>query len=373
MSPSSRYHQSMIISKGISFTEDPPLFEALQNRGKELLLSVSRRLMRSYRFPFALLITCDRAEVIAQADGPIEVLERALGLNPAKVREYRYSYEGEEALLRLFMLSAGVLSPLFGEDTIQGQITASAEAAALSGTISPELRKLLSSAVAFSKRIHTAMNTRVFDQTIAEEVSRRLKGLGPVLIIGSGEGARITAEHLIPEHTVTITLRDDSKTFLIPHGALHVPYERRREMIASSDAVVSASSGLYHTLDDSDLPLVQGKMLFDLSSPPDLPPSVGAWTVSSLGVPLPERDAVIETVKREAEDAVAEYMSWLERAGIAEGVMESAERISLSALRRSSDAITSLQLDPEKEKAFREALSESIRKASVSELIVRKS
>ena len=108
MSPSSRYHQSMIISKGISFTEDPPLFEALQNRGKELLLSVSRRLMRSYRFPFALLITCDRAEVIAQADGPIEVLERALGLNPAKVREYRYSYEGEEALLRLFMLSAGV-------------------------------------------------------------------------------------------------------------------------------------------------------------------------------------------------------------------------------------------------------------------------
>ena len=112
----------MIISKGISFTEDPPLFEALQNRGKELLLSVSRRLMRSYRFPFALLITCDRAEVIAQADGPIEVLERALGLNPAKVREYRYSYEGEEALLRLFMLSAGVLSPLFGEDTIQGQM-----------------------------------------------------------------------------------------------------------------------------------------------------------------------------------------------------------------------------------------------------------
>ena len=82
---------------------------------------------------------------------------------------------------------------------------------------------------------------------------------------------------------------------------------------------------------------------------------------------------MIETVKREAEDAVAEYMSWLERAGIAEGVMESAERISLSALRRSSDAITSLQLDPEKEKAFREALSESIRKASVSELIVRKS
>lgn len=360
-------------STGIDFTSEPELFSHLQNRDQSFLMHVHKVLLRRFRFPFVFLLTCDRAEVIADGIPSHEPIERALSLSPPEVRQFRYSYSGDEALKRIFMLSAGILSPLFGEDTIQGQITASAEAAALSGTISPELRKLLSSAVAFSKRIHTAMNTRVFDQTIAEEVSRRLKGLGPVLIIGSGEGARITAEHLIPEHSVTITLRDDSKTFLIPPGALHVPYERRREIIASSDAVVSASSGLYHTLDDSDLPLVQGKMLFDLSSPSDLPPSFGAWTVSSLGVPLPERDAVIETVKREAEDAVAEYMSWLERAGIAEGVMESAERISLSALRRSSDAITSLQLDPEKEKAFREALSESIRKASVSELIVRKS
>ena len=205
----------MIVSKGISFIEDPPLFESLQNRGKELLLSVSRRLMRSYRFPFALLITCDRAEVIAEADGPEEVLERALGLNPAKVRRYRYSYEGDEALLRLFLLSAGVLSPLFGEDTIQGQLNDSLEAGLSTGTLSPRLSKLLNMAVSFSKRIHTEMKVRVFDQTIADAVASRLEGKGDVLVIGSGEGARMVAERLIPGHRVRMTLRDITEDILL--------------------------------------------------------------------------------------------------------------------------------------------------------------
>ena len=362
----------MVIT-GLDFTKNIALFSHLQNRGDELLSSVCRKLQKRTAFPFAVIITCDRAEVIGENALSHEALERALNVNPIASARCRYSIDESDAEHHLLFLASGILSPLFGEDTVSGQISKAAEIARLEGVSSPFIDKLLNTAVAFSKRMHTKYKMRVFDKSIAEAVARMVKDKHDILVVGSGEGARIVAERLIPEHYVRMTLRDISKTFLIPHGALHVPYERRREMIASSDAVVSASSGLYHTLDDSDLPLVQGKMLFDLSSPPDLPPSFGAWTVSSLGVPLPERDAVIETVKREAEDAVAEYMSWLERAGIAEGVMESAERISLSALRRSSDAITSLQLDPEKEKAFREALSESIRKASVSELIVRKS
>ena len=354
----------MIISKGISFTEDPPLFEALQNRGKELLLSVSRRLMRSYRFPFALLITCDRAEVIAQADGPIEVLERALGLNPAKVREYRYSYEGEEALLRLFMLSAGVLSPLFGEDTIQGQLNDSLEAGLSIGTLSPSLAKLLNMAVSFSKRIHTEMKVRVFDQTIADAVAARLGGKGDVLVIGSGEGARIVAERLIPEHKVRMTLRDTGKTFLIPPGAEAVAYDERLSYIPLSDGIVSVTSGLYHTLSADDGPILEGRMLFDLSSPPDTPPALHAITVESLAVELPLRDGVMERVRREAMNEVGEYKAWLLRSASSEGIALKAESIAYETLRRMSSVITRAGMADEE--AFRRSLFDSVRKAVIS-------
>ena len=261
---------------------------------------------------------------------------------------------------------------LFGEDTIQGQMAQGAEAALLAGTSSPQLRKLFSEAVAFAKRIHTEINTRVFDSTITEEVRRRIEGYGNVLIIGSGEGARKTADALLSEHSVTMTLRDDSKTFLIPPGTKHVPYDDRRMWIPEADVVISASSGLYHTLTEDDRDLVEGKLLFDLSTPPDLPSSFNAVRTEDLSIELPERNEVERKVRYEADKEVMKYLSWLERSGRAEDTALSAERIATASIRRSSEMIMKLGLDDEKEKAFRSSLMENIRKAALSELIVRK-
>ena len=364
MSPSSLYYQYMIVSKGISFTEDPPLFASLQNRGRELLASVSRRLMRSYRFPFALLITCDRAEVIAEEDCPIEVLERALGLNPARVREYRYAYEGEDALLRIFLLSTGVLSPLFGEDTIQGQLNDSLEVGLSIGTLSPRLSKLLNMAISFSKRLHSEMKLRVFDETIADAVAARLEGRGDVLIIGSGEGARIVAERLIPHHKVRMTLRDIEKTFLIPPGAEAVSYDDRRSFIGVSDAVISVTSGLYHTLDIADAPLLSNRLLFDLSSPPDVPAELGALTVASLAVELPRRSSVMNRVRMEAVSEIRAYKTWLEKSVSSDIVSLKAESIAYETLRRMSSVISHSGMADEE--AFRRFLFDSVRKAVIS-------
>lgn len=362
-----------LYSAGIDFTLSPELFSHLQNRDGSFLMHIHSVLLRRFRFPFIFLLTCDRAEVIAEGRPSIEPVERALSLNPAAVKQFRYEYGGDEALSRIFLLSSGILSPLFGEDTIQSQMTAAAEAASLSGTASPALRKLFSSAVAFSKSMHTEMNTRVFDRTIAEAVARRIGKGRSVLIIGSGEGARTAAECLLPGNSVTMTLRDDTKTFLIPPGARHIPYDSRREALSAFDAVVSASSGLYHTLEENDWPLVEGKLLFDLSSPHDLPSSFNAIRVEDLSIPLPEREKVIAAVRAGAERAVAEFRDWKKKAEIAGSVHERAESIASNSIRRSADAISSLRLDSEKEKAFREALYENIRKAAVSELIARKS
>ena len=349
---------------GISFIQEPRLFEHLQNKDDAFLLSVSARLMRSYRLPFALLLTCDRAEVIAEGEGSPEALERALSLNPAAMKGFRYSSGGTDALLRLFLLSTGILSPLFGEDTIISQISKAEEIGRLAGTLSPRLSKLLNMAAAFSKRVHTDMKVRVFDRTIAEEVARRVASCARILIVGSGEGARIVAETLIPGHEVLMTLRDADKTFLVPFGAKPIAYDERLKAAAASDAVISITSGLYHTFSECDAEALGGKLLFDLSSPPDIPASLGAISVEDLGVGLPEKDEVIRRVRALAGKEAREYESWLERSEAAPDVQARAEAIAYESIRRLSGPLS--RLGEEEGKAFREALFDSVRKAVVS-------
>ncbi len=362
----------MIYSSGLSFVEEPELFSHLQNKGMDYLLSISSVLMKSYRFPFAVLLTCDRAEIISEERASIEVFERALSLSPIRVKKYRYSYEGDDAILRLFKLSTGILSPLFGEDTIQGQIAMSMECGRLSGTLSPTLSKLLNMTVAFSKRIHTDIHVRVFDKTVIDEVERRCRGMGDVLIIGSGESARLIALALLKSHKVRLTLRDIEKTFLIPSGAIAVPYEERRDYIPSSDVIISSTSGLYHTLSDSDAHLVKGKLLFDLSLPYDLPSSLKPVRISDLGVPLPEKGEVIRKISALSDKEAESYEEWLKKRDGTEDTAEKAERIATEALRRMSSVIAKAGIDDEK--AFREALFDSVRKAVVKdELAPRKS
>ena len=164
----------MIYVSGLDFTRDITQFSHLQNRGEELLYSASRKLMKVLRFPFVLIVTCDRAEIIGIKKVPSESLERALSLNPAAVAKCRYHIEGEEAELHLFHLASGIISPLFGEDTVQGQITLAAETARLAGSSCPSLNKLCNAAVAFGKEMHTKYRIRVFDRSIADAVAARV-------------------------------------------------------------------------------------------------------------------------------------------------------------------------------------------------------
>ena len=366
------YPSSMLFITGLDFTKRIPLFDHLQNRGEELLVTAGRKIMRSFRSPFVLFVTCDRAEIISLCEFPREILERALSVSSIAAADCRYSLCGDDAMLHVFLLASGVLSPLFGEDTVQGQIADGAESARLIGSSCPEIDKLLNMAAAFSKRVHTDMKVRVFDRTIAEEVARRVASCARILIVGSGEGARIVAETLIPGHEVLMTLRDADKTFLVPFGAKPIAYDERLKAAAASDAVISITSGLYHTFSEGDAWALGGKLLFDLSSPPDIPASLGAISVEDLGVGLPEKDEVIRRVRALAGKEAREYEAWLERSEAAPDVQARAEAIAYESIRRLSGPLS--RLGEEEGKAFREALFDSVRKAVVScEMDARKS
>ena len=357
----------LIYVSGLDFTRDITQFSHLQNRGEELLYSASRKLMKVLRFPFVLIVTCDRAEIIGIKKVPSESLERALSLNPAAVTKCRYHIEGEEAELHLFHLASGIISPLFGEDTVQGQLTLAAEAARLAGSSCPSLNKLCNAAVAFGKEMHSNYRIRVFDKSIAEAVAARVSNDRNILITGSGENARIVASRLLEDgHIIHIALRDESKTFLILPGTSAVSYDDRMKEAEWADAVISASSGLYYTFTEAECERIAPKRMYDLAFPYDLPLCPNVVRISDLGVEEKEKENVISLVKAEALKAHAEYISWQERSEERDALEERAEEVAIESIRRLSSHIVSLGLSPDEEKNLRLSVIDSVKKAYIT-------
>lgn len=357
----------MIYVSGLDFTRDITQFSHLQNRGEELLYSAYRKLMKVLRFPFVLIVTCDRAEIIGIKKVPSESLERALSLNPAAVTKCRYHIEGEEAELHLFHLASGIISPLFGEDTVQGQITLAAETARLAGSSCPSLNKLCNAAVAFGKEMHSKYRIRVFDRSIADAVAARVSNDRNILITGSGENARIVASRLLEDgHVIHIALRDESKTFLILPGTSAVSYDDRMKEAEWADAVISASSGLYYTFTEAECERIAPKRMYDLAFPYDLPPCPNVVRISDLGVEEKEKENVISLVKAEALKAHAEYISWQERSEERDALEERAEEVAIESIRRLSSHIVSLGLSPDEEKNLRLSVIDSVKKAYIT-------
>ena len=362
----------MFFITALDFTASVKLFEHLQNRGNELLIKAGRKIMKSVRCPFVLVITCDRAELISEEKVSPEILERALSVSPIEAAACRYSISPEDSVRHILLLATGILSPLFGEDTIQGQLTSGAECARLIGSSSPALDKLISSAVSFSRRIHSSRKIRVIDKIIIEKTAEIVKDCSKILIVGSGECARLVAERIKGCHEVTMTLRDADKTYLVPDGVRPSSYDDRIKDAEKAEAIISASSGLYHTFTSEELAeLDDNKILIDLASPPDLPDYPEVIRISDMDIDLPERNGVIAYVSSEAEKEEESFYAYIEKSKAMPDLKEEADALSYEVMRRLSSVITSLSLPEEKDREVREAVLSSVHKAYISKTISR--
>lgn len=109
---------------GVDFTPQIDRFKSFYSVTEDEEIKIAKRIVKSFEFPFVLILTCSRAEVISQG-APIskELLLRSLSLSPIKDKTLSYDcYENDEVVKHIFLLSSGVLSPLLGENLIRGQI-----------------------------------------------------------------------------------------------------------------------------------------------------------------------------------------------------------------------------------------------------------
>lgn len=267
---------------------------------REDVLRTSSSLASKVRCPFICLVTCGRAEVY-YGDGAVisgTLLASALGLSYLAVKDYEEVLDGDDAILHLLSLSTGIDSAYFGEDVIIHQLGGCLEVAKAVGSLDAGLDRLFRHAISFARSVHSSMEVRVFDTDIVDKVSA-LAGGRPSLVIGSGSLARMVSGRLAKDGCITYqSVRDESKAdFLVPAGVIAFPYEERRSYLDRVAVVVSASSAIGYSLGEGDWDMVKDKVLVDLASPSDFPPSFHALDEASLGAVHPRRDAVCADVR----------------------------------------------------------------------------
>ena len=220
------------------------------------------------------LVTCNRTELYF--GGAAEQARRALSAfcDPAPFT----LCGGEEAERRLFLLAAGLLSMLVGEDEVLGQLRDSYEFARLRGATAG-LDAAFQAALSCGKRVRAETGISSFACSVATLAANAVFAFGAkqVLMVGAtGKiGGAVLKNLLSAGVLVTATARSHDFSAQA-EGVLSVPYAERYACLRQADCVVccTASPHLVLGLDGLKAAFADGKprLLIDLAVPPDIDP-----------------------------------------------------------------------------------------------------
>jgi glutamyl-tRNA reductase len=200
----------------------------------------------------AVLSTCYRVEVFAAAACPsaaILALRRALEARAGRELPL-FELQGEEAFRHLVRVASSLESAILGEPQILGQVKSAFQRAADAGAAGKELASVLSKALAAAKRVRTetaigraGVSWGHAAAALAEKVLGPLAGRRAV-VIGAGEMARLTAQHLRDEKARIVVLNRtlrNAEALAAEVGGEAGPLDALDEELGRADVVVSAA------------------------------------------------------------------------------------------------------------------------------------
>jgi len=169
---------------------------------------------------FVLLSTCNRVELYCAG-------KHCQGADPAKLAEFLsefhhieldkfsrffYTYEDEDAVKHLLMVSSSLDSLVVGEAQIIGQVKESYRLACAAKTTGKILNRLFHCAFATSKKVYTTTSIssgRVSVAGVAVELAKQLFediSSAKVVVIGAGDTGQLLVQHLLQDGARNITI-----------------------------------------------------------------------------------------------------------------------------------------------------------------------
>jgi glutamyl-tRNA reductase len=294
----------------------------------------------------ALLSTCNRTELHIFSENGISDtghLEQYLcdlkGLDIYTIKKYFYVYEGTGAIQHIMKVASGMDSMILGEDQILGQFKKAYELSMRYGTSKAVLNTLSRLAITSSKKIQTRNQLLGKAVSVAGQVENLLSSLfkedvtrKKVLIIGSGEIAKMVSERLVTMglENIYMTKRSSvSKPFTDKAQAVRmISYNDRYSCIDECDIVIGATSSPHYTVTQDILKETlsdpeKSRIFIDLAVPRDFDEtlsgmkSIRLYNIDDLksfsgSAPKDSRPLDNEYINRQINSHMKEFMRWFD-------------------------------------------------------------
>lgn len=327
-----------------------------------------------------LLSTCNRSEVYATCAEPdraaatiAEVLCSAQGVPLAAVRPYLYTRVDADAARHLFRVAAGLDSLVVGEPEILGQVKEAYRIASEAQGTGAVINRLFHGAFGVGKRVRSetalgegAVSLSYAALTLAKKIFGGLFDLR-VLVIGSGEMARLAAQHFQGQKVAGLRIatrnEDRAAALAAEVGGVAIPWSMRERVLAESDVVICATGGTDIVLTREAIAAAAARraqplFLLDMAVPRDVDVSssdleqVFLYNLDDLRSIVQEnldrRAGEIAAAEAIVQDEVEAFMAWMRARHVVPTVValrQRFEQIRQSELDRLSSRFSGLPPD----------------------------
>jgi glutamyl-tRNA reductase len=247
-----------------------------------------------------VLGTCNRVEIYlarpedtSPVHAPLiaEFLAEVHGIPPEQILSHLYEHADADAVRHAFRVAASLDSVVIGEGQIAGQVKEAFETAQKCEATGPLLNALFAAALRVSKRVRTETGIEQGHVSVASAAIDFLRPVfshfadKTVLVIGAGEMARLTLQHLKELHParVLVTNRSAERAAAVAAecGGQLVPWEQLDDALAQSDIVLSTTGAPEPIMPrrrfDEKVLAKRGRgamVIFDMAVPRDFDPRI---------------------------------------------------------------------------------------------------
>lgn len=315
------------------------------------------------RFEYYMVVSCPEKAL----DAFVQAVQDREPLAEVDIRPHLYCYADARAARHLFRVASGLDSMVLGEPQILGQVARAYEDAQAAGLVGPLLSRLFQKAIRVGKRARAETDIGRAHASVGSAAVHLLRREVPdfsrarALVVGAGKMARIAARYLrsggVARLAIVNRTRSRAEAVAAEVGATVYPWEDlKRALDASNVVIVATGAPTYVILPEHVENRAVGLdlVVVDIAVPRNVHPGVGSvpgvrvFDIDDLegivdeGIALRRR--AIPQVERIIENAVEEYMQWLQARAVTptiSALYEKAERIRRQTLnqtlRRVSD------------------------------------
>jgi glutamyl-tRNA reductase len=208
-----------------------------------------------------------------------------------EINQHAFAFHGDQALLHLFRVAAGLDSPVLGENEVLGQLRSAASVARAAGAMGSELGAAFRKAVSVARRARAALvvgasQPRPSIATAAVAMANELladPATARIAVLGRGDVASNTLDALVsdqPSREIAQFNRNATKPQRVRARVTSYDLATLSEQLASFDAVFCCTSAdeaivteplVLSALADRD---ARPLLLIDLAVPRDVAPTV---------------------------------------------------------------------------------------------------